>query len=581
MSRELLRLPHGRFLRPALLSAAVLWLGTPLAQAACDAQSCNYDLQLSQPGFYIAQVNLPSGSSEGYWGLEVNTSSGGNTGGFNAGAILKENGDVPGFVGFYLGKAEAVKITGYEYTGKPQLTVRIERQDSNGNRTTAHGPRTVSVGQRDTTTVLQPGFYVANASSQSGDSRGRFGLELNGDQFTGGVNLGGWIDNFTGGNGEGFGAFYVASAQTVKLNLYFGQTYGSVGAGRLNLELYAQDSAGQRQAVWNSSQGSLSASVQDNSSGAPTSTPTPPAECTNCQPSAPPPSTGTGDTSAQTVLDSATGLMWQDDEHYRTGPWTASQEYCATLTLAGYSDWRLPTQDELAIAMTKFTTGGLPFQALGPDWCFVGATDQAGLAVAVNNQQGLTIGEKFNTTTTTTRNTRCVRTASTGQPAPQPKPNPPTPTPTPTPITPSAGEPTGFEGTVAAHNVWRTKVNVAGLTWSNAAASVAQGWANTLAGRGCEMEHNANRGKYGENIYWSQGFTPKPKDVVDSWGSEVKDYNYASNTCAAGKVCGHYTQVVWKDTKEVGCGKATCSGQQTIWVCNYAPPGNYTGKKPY
>ncbi len=109
------------------------------------------------------------------------------------------------------------------------------------------------------------------------------------------------------------------------------------------------------------------------------------------------------------LLDNETHLMWQDDTHHRTAPWTAAQEYCQTLTLGGYVDWRLPTQDELAVILNKLVANNLQFQALGPDWCFIGGTDQATKAVAINAQSGLQIGDKFNTTETTTRAVRCVR----------------------------------------------------------------------------------------------------------------------------------------------------------------------------
>jgi pathogenesis-related protein 1 len=68
---------------------------------------------------------------------------------------------------------------------------------------------------------------------------------------------------------------------------------------------------------------------------------------------------------------------------------------------------------------------------------------------------------------------------------------------------------------------------------------------------------------------------------VDAWGSEKKDYNRASNTCARGKMCGHYTQVVWRTTTDIGCARAVCSDQSQVWVCNYAPPGNWRGQRPF
>ena len=69
--------------------------------------------------------------------------------------------------------------------------------------------------------------------------------------------------------------------------------------------------------------------------------------------------------------------------------------------------------------------------------------------------------------------------------------------------------------------------------------------------------------------------------------SEAADYSSATNKCAPGKVCGHYTQVVWRNTTHVGCATAICTknspfGAQfptwQLWVCNYTPPGNFVGK---
>jgi len=127
-----------------------------------------------------------------------------------------------------------------------------------------------------------------------------------------------------------------------------------------------------------------------------------------------------------------------------------------------------------------------------------------------------------------------------------------------------------------AHNRWRSQVGVPPLRWSPQLASYAQDWANQLAARGA-FEHRRNS-PYGENLFWGQGRRWSPTEVVDDWGSEVQDYNYATNSCRG--ICGHYTQVVWRDTTEVGCGVAR-SGSQEIWVCNYNPPGNYRGRKPY
>jgi hypothetical protein len=140
---------------------------------------------------------------------------------------------------------------------------------------------------------------------------------------------------------------------------------------------------------------------------------------------------------------------------------------------------------------------------------------------------------------------------------------------------------------LAEHNRWRAEVGAPPLRWSAKLAGIAQGWADHLKNDSCGMYHSGNG--YGENIYqataimWSDGrrdFSPKTaKDVVGAWGSEIKDYNYANNSCSG--VCGHYTQLVWKTTKEVGCAMSVCGDNGQIWVCSYSPPGNVVGQRPY
>ncbi|WP_228055340.1 pathogenesis-related family 1 protein [Lusitaniella coriacea] len=137
---------------------------------------------------------------------------------------------------------------------------------------------------------------------------------------------------------------------------------------------------------------------------------------------------------------------------------------------------------------------------------------------------------------------------------------------------------TGVEQMLAAHNQLRANVNVAPLRWSPQLASYAQEWAEKLL-REDKFEHRSNS-SYGENLAFAGGQQFSPQRVVEMWGSEARDYNYATNRCATGKVCGHYTQIVWQNTTEVGCGMARGNNKE-IWVCNYNPPGNFRGQKPY
>ena len=48
------------------------------------------------------------------------------------------------------------------------------------------------------------------------------------------------------------------------------------------------------------------------------------------------------------LIDGETGLMWPQQDNGADIGWPAAKEYCEKYSLAGYSDWRMPTQDELA-----------------------------------------------------------------------------------------------------------------------------------------------------------------------------------------------------------------------------------------
>ena len=130
-----------------------------------------------------------------------------------------------------------------------------------------------------------------------------------------------------------------------------------------------------------------------------------------------------------------------------------------------------------------------------------------------------------------------------------------------------------------AHNDVRAGVGVAPLGWDADVAASALVWAEALAADGCAFEHDTQQ-TYGENLWWSS-WDPTPDEVVQGWASEVADYDYERNTCADDAVCGHYTQVVWADSRWVGCGKAACADGSVIWNCRYDPPGNWVGERPY
>ena len=135
---------------------------------------------------------------------------------------------------------------------------------------------------------------------------------------------------------------------------------------------------------------------------------------------------------------------------------------------------------------------------------------------------------------------------------------------------------------VERHNHYRAKVGVPPLSWSNDLATQAQRWADHLASRRCAMDHSPSGGRYGndygENLFWTSERADE-YEAIDDWASEVSYFN--SRTRKHTHLNGHYTQMVWRETTEVGCAVAVCSDGAEIWVCNYNPAGNIVGEPTY
>lgn len=132
---------------------------------------------------------------------------------------------------------------------------------------------------------------------------------------------------------------------------------------------------------------------------------------------------------------------------------------------------------------------------------------------------------------------------------------------------------------LAPQNAARSTVGMRPLVWNTKLARYAERYANQRR-RDCALKHS--NGPYGENIFWGSGNGWTPAQAATAWASERKWYNYLSNSCAWGQECGHYTQIVWKGTMRVGCARVTCFGGKGVFmICNYDPPGNWIGEKPY
>ena len=166
-----------------------------------------------------------------------------------------------------------------------------------------------------------------------------------------------------------------------------------------------------------------------------------------------------------------------------------------------------------------------------------------------------------------------------------------------------------------AHNDARKEVGVEPLTWSNDIARHSLDWIRMNhqsyldAARARKLpllKHRPKadeklRQKYGENLAcWNgpESVETDARKAVSVWLREKaafdklniqKSYvvgDEAGKTDDKGESIrvGHYTQIVWKDTTQIGAAMfyVELDGKRTVVVvCNYAPPGNLLGHSPY
>jgi pathogenesis-related protein 1 len=140
------------------------------------------------------------------------------------------------------------------------------------------------------------------------------------------------------------------------------------------------------------------------------------------------------------------------------------------------------------------------------------------------------------------------------------------------------------------------------LQWSAQLAAYAQNWANHLAEIDRSIHHTTTTdnphapGQWaGETIAGPADFPPfTVRNAIQLWIDEKQFYHYDQDdglagysssppgcTAPAGAVCGHFLQVIWKNTQFVGCGSGTAADGSIYIVCNYYPSGLYPGQKPY
>lgn len=136
------------------------------------------------------------------------------------------------------------------------------------------------------------------------------------------------------------------------------------------------------------------------------------------------------------------------------------------------------------------------------------------------------------------------------------------------------------------HNQVRSKNGALPLKWNDELSIGAQKWVDYLKNNeNCNMRHPTssqeemnkylNNNTWGQNIAWFSGNSQgSPQACFDGWVTkECPNYNPNNPGDRSKGDVGHYTQIVWKNTTDVGCAKASC-GNQTLWACNYSPAGN-------
>jgi len=139
---------------------------------------------------------------------------------------------------------------------------------------------------------------------------------------------------------------------------------------------------------------------------------------------------------------------------------------------------------------------------------------------------------------------------------------------------------------LVAHNRARGDVGVAPLVWSDALATSAKGYAETMARTG-RFEHAVQPmgpGRQGENLWTGTRGAYRFEEMAGHWIAEKRDFvNLPTpqfSRTGRWQDVGHYTQMVWRGSTAVGCAIASNRTDDYL-VCRYAPPGNVMGQAAF
>ncbi|KAL0943577.1 extracellular scp domain protein [Colletotrichum truncatum] len=121
-------------------------------------------------------------------------------------------------------------------------------------------------------------------------------------------------------------------------------------------------------------------------------------------------------------------------------------------------------------------------------------------------------------------------------------------------------------------NHYREQHNASDVSWNETLADFAEEYLDGM--EDCDWEHSD--GPYGENL--AKGY-PNVTRSVEAWGDERDDYDF--DDAEFSEETGHFTQLVWKNTTDVGCARKLCNDNAWYLVCEYWPRGNVLGQFEY
>jgi len=134
-----------------------------------------------------------------------------------------------------------------------------------------------------------------------------------------------------------------------------------------------------------------------------------------------------------------------------------------------------------------------------------------------------------------------------------------------------------------AHNNNRTALGLNNLTWSPTLAASAQAWSDSIAYT--QKFAHSGTGGVGENLAGGTAWYYTTPRLIQLWTDEKIYFTPGIfpdiSTTGKWDVVGHYSQVVWRSTTQVGCGLSLSSNGNNYLVCQYYPAGNVKGSQVY